>query len=440
MSSRPSTLWTPPPRLQHGAGGSHQLLSLSPACLLRPSPPARPRPGPALLLCAPKLWTVPKPGTRGVRGAHAFGEAGLCRVALGTECSGGRILLGEPRREAGRSRGGGQAECKRLSSTFPSPRSPQWWRPSEGLAAAGLAPLSVRRGARAARGAEPREAEGAEAVSTLSRVCSGSSRGGRGRLFPPTLREQTRRRPSVPRGFLQTSARVSGGRGPLLRSAGGLFRAPFRSSPPWAGGCLFLETLSLRRPGSPGSRSNSRPPSLCALSQARRPGSPAPGPPAPAPGRLVFAARLRSAGRARAGSWGWARARSEVGVFCAAPRPDRRGEEGRERRLRRGGLGRAGAWLWPGLGPRVSSGFPVGPALWGSLRRAKLVLSFPSRVCLSAFLASYPCLASARCLVGRGRERPALELGAASPYLAPARASVFTWVKWGQEGTQPLRV
>ncbi|EDL06097.1 hnRNP-associated with lethal yellow, isoform CRA_c, partial [Mus musculus] len=45
--------------------------------------------------------------------------------------------------------------------------------------------------------------------SRLSRVCSGSSRGGQGRLFPPALREQTRRRPSVPRGFLQTSARVN---------------------------------------------------------------------------------------------------------------------------------------------------------------------------------------------------------------------------------------
>lgn len=135
-------------------------------------------------------------------------------MALGTEYSGGKIRPEGPRREAGRSRGGGQVECRPLSSTPPSPRSPQWWRPSKGLAAAGLAPLSVRRGARAARCAEPREAEGAEAVATLSRVCSGSSRGGRGRLFPPALREQTRRRPSVPRGFLQTSARVSGGRGP----------------------------------------------------------------------------------------------------------------------------------------------------------------------------------------------------------------------------------
>lgn len=52
----------------------------------------------------------------------------------------------------------------------PSPRAPEWWRPREGLVAAGLAPLSVRRGARAARCAEPRETEGAEAVVTVARV------------------------------------------------------------------------------------------------------------------------------------------------------------------------------------------------------------------------------------------------------------------------------
>lgn len=69
----------------------------------------------------------------------------------------------EPRRRVGR--------VQRSVQHSPSPRSPKWWRPSEGLAAAGLAPLSVRRGARAARGAEPREAEGAEAVATL-RACA----------------------------------------------------------------------------------------------------------------------------------------------------------------------------------------------------------------------------------------------------------------------------
>lgn len=191
-----------------------------------PPPHARPRPGPALLLCAPKLWTFPKPGARGVQGAHAFGEPGPCRAALGTECSGGRILFGGPRGEPGRSRGGGQAECRRLSST-PPPRA----RPIGG----GRAKDSRLRGSRLCQCGGARERRGVRSRgkprgrkrSRLSRVCSGSSRGGQGRLFPPALREQTRRRPSVPRGFLQTSARVSGGRGPLLRSAGGLFRVPF---------------------------------------------------------------------------------------------------------------------------------------------------------------------------------------------------------------------
>lgn len=64
--------------------------------------------------------------------------------------------------------GAAAGRVQRSVQHSPSPRSPKWWRPSEGLRAAGLGPLSVRRDARAARGAEPREAEGAEAVATLS--------------------------------------------------------------------------------------------------------------------------------------------------------------------------------------------------------------------------------------------------------------------------------
>lgn len=124
--------------------------------------------------------------------------------------------------------------------SLPSLRAPEWWRPRGGLVAAGLAPLSVRRGARAARGAEPREAEGAEAaaVATVARVLRLLTRRpapplppARPPAHPPRAAAPS---PSAPRGFLQTSARVSGGRGPLRRSAGGLFL------------CLFLPQL-LRR-------------------------------------------------------------------------------------------------------------------------------------------------------------------------------------------------
>lgn len=110
VSSGPSALGTPQPRLQHPRVEANSFPSAPPASSV--PPPARPRPGPALLLCAPKLWTFPKPGARGERGAHASGEAGSCRAAPRTEWSGGWIRPGRRGRELGRSRGGGRPSAE----------------------------------------------------------------------------------------------------------------------------------------------------------------------------------------------------------------------------------------------------------------------------------------------------------------------------------------
>lgn len=280
------------------------------------------------------------------------------------------------------------------------------------------------------------------------RACApGSSRGGRGRLLPParSLARPPRAAapsPSAPRGFLQTSARVSWGRGPLGRSAGELFLVPFPSSPPPAGRCLFLETLPFDRSGSPGIRSNSRPPS-----------SELPPPRPPAPGRLArgrprsplaaWRSQLAPGRQARPGpgvGGGPAPAR-KLESFVLAPRPGRQGEEGRERRLRRGGLGRAGAWPWPRSGIRVSSGSPVRASSLGFLRRADLVLPSP----FTALRASPATLAYPLVVVtwgAEGNDQP-VELGLGlTLYSGPirGRASVFSWVTWGQEETRPRRV
>lgn len=167
--------------------------------------------------------------------------------------------------------------------------------------------------------------------------------------------------------------------------------------------------------------------------QARRPGEPCPGLPALALGRLAFAACLWSAGRAGARSWGWAGARSEVGVFCARapPRPARGGAEVAPGRPRAGwglALALVGA-------TRTFSGFPSRASSLGSLRRAKLVLPRAGSRASPATLA-YPLV-----VVTWGR--PALEPGLGpTPCSSPlsGRASVFSWVKWGQEGTQPRRM
>lgn len=185
MPSRTSALGTPPPRLRDPAVEATDSFPSAPPASSVP-PPARPRPGPALLLCAPKLWTFPKPGARGVRRAHASGEPGPCRATLTTEYSGGRIRPGGRRRERGGSRGGGQAEYRGLSSTLPTHAS---------LGGGGRAKDSRLRGSRLCQCGGARERRGARSRgeprgrkrSRLSRVCSGSSRGGPGRLFPPAL-------------------------------------------------------------------------------------------------------------------------------------------------------------------------------------------------------------------------------------------------------------
>lgn len=110
---------------------------------------------------------------------------------------------------------------------------------------------------------------------------------------------------------------------------GELFLVPFPSSPPPAGRCLFLETLSFGRSGSPGSRSNSRPPP-----------SELPPPRPPAPGRLArgrprsplaaWRSQLAPGGQARPGpgvGGGPAPAR-KLESFVLAPRPGRRGGGG----------------------------------------------------------------------------------------------------------------
>lgn len=87
-----------------------------------------------------------------------------------------------------------------------------------------------------ASGAGPREAEGAEAVATVARVLRAphEAAGAASSLPPARPPRAAAPSPSAPRGFLQTSARVSGGRGPLGRSG---------ASCSW---CLFLPHL-LRR-------------------------------------------------------------------------------------------------------------------------------------------------------------------------------------------------
>lgn len=219
------------------------------------SPPQPRQPPPSLLPPGPAQGAPPPPlraealdlskaRRGGVRGAHAFGEPSPGRAALRTECSGG-LGPGGRGREPGRHRGGGRAECRSLSGPPPPrARASGGGREKDSRLQGSL--LCQCGGARERRGA--RGAEGAEAVATLARVLGRFTR----RPGPPPSSRPLRAAapsPSAPRGFLQTSARVSGGRGPLLRSAGGLFLVPFRSSAPQAGRCLFLETLFSAVPG-----------------------------------------------------------------------------------------------------------------------------------------------------------------------------------------------
>lgn len=219
----------------------------------------------------------------------------------------------------------------------------------------------MRRGARAARGAEPREAEGAEAVATLARVLGLLTR----RPGPPLPSRPPRADAPSPFGAARLPPDLGAGEwGPRAapEECGRAVRVPFRSSPPRAGRCLFLETLSLRGPGSPGSRSNSRPP-------------PSVLPPGPAaPGRLprgharppldAWYSQLasgRSAGRGPGVGGGPVPAR-KLESFVLRPAPTGEG--------RRGGSGGCAGEASGGLGP--GSGLDWGPGFLPAFQSVQL--------------------------------------------------------------------
>lgn len=150
-----------------------------------------------------------------------------------------------------------------------------------------------------------------------------------------------------------------------------MFLVPFRSPTSSRGPLPIFRNYFFGHSGSPGSLSNSGPlPPHLPQTRASRPGYPArpirsaSGPPwlsLPAP------SSRSGPGLGQEFAW-WARARSEVGVFCARapPRPARRGGGGR------------GAEAAPGR-PRAgraqaSSGSPSRAGSAGSSRREKLVL------------------------------------------------------------------
>lgn len=148
-----------------------------------------------------------------------------------------------------------------------------------------------------------------------------------------------------------------------------------------AGRCLFLETLFSAILGVPRARptpgaSPPPPPTYPRLGPAalgRLPGS---WPSKLAPGRPGVSCLLPPCGPGlRPELAGWARARSEVGVFCARA-PPREGRSG-DGRPRGGGLGRARPWLWSWL--QASFRFPSGAGSAGSWRRVKLILLRSSR-------------------------------------------------------------
>lgn len=139
---------------------------------------------------------------------------------------------------------------------------------------------------------------------------------------------------------------------------------PFPSSAPQAGRCLFLETIFFGRAGSPGSRSNSRPPPS---------GLPLPGP--PPRGALPGATRARSwppgvrslplvsrpgrgqelgVGRRPLGSWS---------LLCSRPAPTGEGRRGGSGGCARGTSGGLGPGPGLGRGPGLLPAFQSGPAL-----------------------------------------------------------------------------
>lgn len=153
------------------------------------------------------------------------------------------------------------------------------------------------------------------------------------------------------------SARVSWGPRASSSACGGCSLCLFCRPPLKTRRCLFLETLFSAIRGVPGARVTPGPHLPFPL-----PGLPlwagGPGPPVLALGlrgaRCPLPSRGPGLGQELAG---WARAARKLESFVLAPRPARRGEEGRERRPRPGGLGRGRPWSQPR--PRASSGFPA---------------------------------------------------------------------------------
>lgn len=133
-------------------------------------------------------------------------------------------------------------------------------------------------------------------------------------------------------------------------------------------------------------------------------------------------------GRCPLGSWS---------LLCSRPAPTGEGRRGRSG----GCAGEASGGLGPGSGlswgPGFLPAFQPGPALWVPLGAQNWSFLFPHGF-ESALLdtLAYPLLVV---LWGAERNDQPSNWGRVS-HFAPARASVFIWVKWGQEGTQPLRV
>lgn len=203
-------------------------------------------------------------------------------------------------------------------------------------------------------------------------------------FLPPSLppfRPRVRRHRLLPRRAASSRPLSAGEWGPRAgaspsRCGEGLLLVPFWSPTSSRWPLPIFRNSFFGPSGSLGSRSNSQPPSLAPspplgpAALGRRPGPPAPAP-APAPGRpgVPCPPPLRGPGLGQELA-GWARARSEVGVFCARapPRPPRGG--GGEWRPRRGGLGRARPRLRARPGAFSDSLSRAGSA--GSPRRAKL--------------------------------------------------------------------
>ncbi|XP_036040240.1 translation initiation factor IF-2-like [Onychomys torridus] len=176
-------------------------------------PPVRPRPGPALLLSAPKLGTFPKPGA-GVRGEPTRLES---RAGAGRRRGPSARVAPVARsvqKDADENRAGAEAAGRPRAEGLPCLPLPARGRVvaarSRTRGCGARASVSAAgRASGAGRGAEG--SRGGRKRWRLSRVCSaGSSRGGRARLLPPSRPPRAAApSPSAPRGFLQSSARVS---------------------------------------------------------------------------------------------------------------------------------------------------------------------------------------------------------------------------------------